>query len=290
MRNPLRRWPGRRWVLAGSPVLRTHSRHLRWASGIVSKFTGRSAWPGLRSKGMILSLPRGTQILRVRTLLHHFHSETRSPYLLERRQNVAQFTGGPSPSDGNHPFAIAPPAIVERSLPMLPLVRENLPRSGPAASRRNAIPSISSAELAKKNVLRRITGPAHTFIALKALPANMEKERAMPLDRQSGDPDSAAALSPRVLRKYRRIESRPFVASHGKALEIVAATAEEQPATIHRELRRNRVRQIDFQTEAPLRPQAVPQPPVINVTQIADAVLQQLDRRFIAARERMGRI
>lgn len=51
----------------------------------------------------------------------------------------------------------------------------------------------------------------------------------------------------------------------------------------------HRRRQIE-QEESRATKEQPPAPPIINVAQITENVLQQLDRRLIAARERLGRI
>lgn len=95
-----------------------------------------------------------------------------------------------------------------------------------------------------------------------------------------------------VQRRHRRLEQRPFLSVRDAASPPSPVEIAEHPDVVRK--LRPRAPACVIDEERPVQAKsrgrtAQPDSPV-NVAQITDAVLQQLDRRLIAARERMGRM
>jgi hypothetical protein len=93
-------------------------------------------------------------------------------------------------------------------------------------------------------------------------------------------------LSARVIRKHRRVEARP-TRLHDLRTQTPALMP-EKPVVIERA--RPRLRTQEPPLEVGPRDRAGQLGSAVNVAQITDAVISQLDRRLIAARERRGKI
>ena len=106
------------------------------------------------------------------------------------------------------------------------------------------------------------------------------------------DGSVATDMPSRVARKHRRIEHHAWPRPEDSVLPSEAWPVVANPRRVHE----SRWRQPAVDAEIPTR---LPQmktaahtqaEPVINVARITDEVIKQIDRRFIAARERRGRI
>jgi hypothetical protein len=290
--QPLAKWLlGKPCPPAASQTLGAASRHLRWAAGITSKLARRSRWRGLHPEAMTLLHPSRMRILRLQTLIRQTHSEARL-YSPIGRQNSSKFNGSDLPVKADQKPAPAPRTIIERNNSLTSFVREIMRHTAPAAASSAAIQRNRTVEFVDKIALPRISRSVLGNIGSAASLALSSPARAMMQSgHQPDEPDSAAATLPeRVLRRHCRIEARPFLQSRGLAPQVVVAPTPEEPTAIHRASARRRAQQFDVPAETGQRSHSALQAPNVNVAQITDAVLQQLDRRLIAARERMGRI
>ena len=266
------------------------SRHLSWAAGITSKLARRSRWPRSFPAAMTLLHPSRTRILRLQTLIRQTHFRTRL-YSPIGGQNLIKFNGSDSHVKADLKPALAPQTIIERTTSSAWFVRELMrPGASAAASsaalRRNR--TVEFDQIALPRISRSVAGSVGSSASLALSWPTRATTQA---GHQPGESDSAAtALPERVLRRHRRIEARPFLQPRGLVPQVAVAPTLEEPAAIHRAPSRRRAQQVDPPAEAEQRPRSAAQAPNINVAQITDAVLQQLDRRLIAARERMGRI
>lgn len=94
----------------------------------------------------------------------------------------------------------------------------------------------------------------------------------------------------RLSRRHRRVEEKPermmqeFAPARGAGIEQAMPLGKVAPFPAARAAVAARSQQVEIQQAGivPLRQ--------INVTEVADEVLKQLDRKLVAARERMGRI
>jgi hypothetical protein len=105
-----------------------------------------------------------------------------------------------------------------------------------------------------------------------------------------GEPEEQPAreLPERVTRKHRRVEARPYAPAAREIAIVPAAHPAAIPAIPAPAAPRDGPRAAPAGGGQGGR--ATPQGPEINVARITDEVLRQLDRRLLAARERMGRI
>jgi hypothetical protein len=275
----------------GSQALGAASRHLRWASGITSRLALRSRWPGLHPEAMTVTHPFRALILRLQTLLRHTHSQT----LMYSPAPHPTATASPRPNsqtEANRQLMVPHQTIVERNHSSTSFVREIVGNTA-LAQPVGAIQRNRTVEFVDKISLPLIS---------RSVPGNIGPAASLAIPRprhaiaQSGNeqdnPESVSeSLPERMVRKHRRIEARAFLQPRGLAPQIVAAPTLQEPAVSHATLARQRTQQRFAEpVESPTRPHSARQASNINVAQITDAVLQQLDRRLIGARERMGRI
>ena len=297
MRSPTRltlaKWSfGEPWTPVSSHKLRAASRHLRWASGITSRLALRSRWPGLHPEAMTVTHPFRALILRLQTWLRHTHSQT----LMYSPALHPTATGSPGPNsqtEANRQLMDPHQTIVERSHSSVSFVREIVRHTAPLAQPVGAFQRNRTIEFVDTIVLPRNSGLVPNNIGSSASLAIPRPRRGIAQsDSEQDKPESVSeSLPERVVRKHRRIEARPFLQPRGLAPQIVPASTPEELAVSHTTLARRLAQQrLEEPIESPTRPHSAPQAPNINVAQITDAVLQQLDRRLIGARERMGRI
>ena len=84
------------------------------------------------------------------------------------------------------------------------------------------------------------------------------------------------------MRKTQRVEDRAFASRYGARQTVILAP--ETELTYSR-----RSQRLEKET-APEPPKALaPVSPVVNVTGLTDEVMKQLDRRLVAAMERLGK-
>lgn len=265
---------GKPWAQAGWQAFGAASRHLRWAEGIASKLAHRSRRMGLHPEAMNVTHPFRPRILRLQNMLRHTHSETRLVYSPAHEERAVGRVGPQSHFKAGRQFAVPPQTIVERIRSLVSFSHEIQRWSTLTILRRNhtlefveriATPRASTFALDK-------TGP------LAILAPSSARRGSTHVERQFDDDNfSAATLSDRLLRKHRRVEVQPFFSSRAMGSQSVPAHRQAQQRPI-------------AETESTSRQNSVPQAPNINVAQITDAVLQQLDRRLVGARERMGRM
>ena len=291
--QPLAKRPlGKPWAREGWQAMGCALRHQRWALGITSKLARRSRRPGLHSEPMTLTHPFRRRILRLQTLVQHTRSETRLPHPAVRELKAPGCSAAHLRLEANRQIALPSQNTVERGQSLVSFVREILHRTAPATASVALVRPNRTVEFVGKIVTppipRSALGKAESVASLTLSPSRRSALGAASRPDES-DP-SAAALSERVMRRHRRVEARPFVQARGAAPQISPAPAPEPPVVVHRTLARRPAQRFDESIQSDPRQQSAPQAPNIHIGQITDAVLQQLDRRLIAARERMGRI
>jgi len=99
----------------------------------------------------------------------------------------------------------------------------------------------------------------------------------------------ADELAANVTQKHRRIEERRLAASRDPGPAFGISGPSESMVTVERRPAQNRKTRISSVESEPLNSPARQEFP-INVARVTDEILKQLDRRVIAARERMGKI
>jgi hypothetical protein len=92
-------------------------------------------------------------------------------------------------------------------------------------------------------------------------------------------------IAKRIGRQLQRVETAAMAQQTARELKYTVVPGGDGAATAPAANRRRHIEQEERRATKEQSPA-----PVINVAQITENVLQQLDRRLIAARERMGRI
>lgn len=148
-----------------------------------------------------------------------------------------------------------------------------------------------SVEVAERTTYRHVSRPG--FLATSPTLLVASRNRTVMRTQQHRLLNVAAVngIPNRLAKKYSRFDQRPVTDVQRLPAKSPAAAPAEAPIMIDRSQPRLRpeVGKQDI-SEVGRRTPAVQLESAPNVAQITDAVLKQLDRRLIAARERMGRI
>ena len=290
----LKRSLGRPRLRTGARTLAIVSRHIGWALGVTSKFGCAARWPGLQPRAMIFARGSMLRIMRLQPLLRHVPSAVsalRAAALsLERPLRPNGLPG--LPATASQSAALSASGVPGIRMTHLPAEQKLLRFAGSSPSG-----NVYTTRKRTIDFVERIMAlPIARSVALRAAPADsapfspgrMHAPRRMPLDESQFN---ESGLPGNVLRKHRRIEDRAFLCPRDAKSTVAAAAMIPEGVVAHRPRARNRTPE---KTEMPFEsgPRTMPHSPApaVNVAQITEAVLQQLDRRLIAARERMGRI
>jgi hypothetical protein len=256
------------------------SRHLRWALEITERLGHRTTWRGIRPEGMTLSLGAPFWILLRHISMGRLYSTVSAlpPRTRERDEStVRRLTSAP---DGklqvlsSEKAAQEPPRAATNVLNWV----------------QNRIHTFSATLLSQESCTIKRT---ERFTVSEFLSAMSERpfspQRIRLTHPPSVDAKTEMDIPARVQRRHRRVEQKSFLASRdldplpsirlAEHLPVVEKSRPRLPA---------RAEESDF--EAKPRGRASRTEPPVNIGQITDAVLQQLDRRLVSARERMGRI
>jgi hypothetical protein len=261
--------------------------HLSWALALVERLLRRILSPGMHFETMILARAARTWIQRLQILQagrgrerlittlpikerNVFHSIEFKEWLHANPHKVC-----PEQTDGKLLRCVVPPIS-------LPNVANRSTISGEYLK---ATRNIEIAEtITRRNALRATQ--ALSSRPVKFVPA----ERRSPLWSNELLHLYATSSTPsRVVQQHRRVEDRTIALDSSSSKKIAPTRFFEAPVLIERP--RSRTSGDSDLMPGVDRREPVTQPgPAVNVTQITDAVLKQLDRRLVAARERMGRI
>lgn len=261
------------------------SRHLTWAITLVERLLRRVLMSAMRFESMILARPAHTWIHRLQVLrahptpaqwqtsqewnLFHLHQSkewvSSTPWILRsdpKPERVLQFTAPPT-------LAPISSALVPRSERLRKTRTLDLLET---IARRQIVRSTHEQTTSSRS-LRLAT--AHRDFALRSRPLSVI---AGPV---SHTPD-------RILRQHRRVEERSVALDSAykkpmpnQLFETPVFAERSRPAAkpSSNAARHAETRDVGAQAGA-----------AVNVAQITDAVLKQIDRRLVAARERMGKI
>jgi hypothetical protein len=265
--------------------------HAQWVQRIVGGFGRRGVRSGMHPEKMILDFARRPWIFLLQNFLAHMWvagGNERSAI----KQRAAH-----RPLEADLLFqGIRKPDASSQNFQALPIFRE--PARGAAGQAFVAIPRAwGSGKITNESEhgessfgggrLSRAGSAAvmpHAQFLAQRTPVVFPAARRSLLESTAGADDLAA----NVTQKHRRVEERRLAASRdpgpvsglwGPSESIV--TAERRPM----QSRKTRISNVESETlNSPARPEFP-----INVARVTDEILKQLDRRVIAARERMGR-
>ncbi len=278
-------------------ALRNVSRNFAWTLSIMDRLVHRKRWAGMHPESMVLALAARNYIL-LRTLVKQLQPETRTdpdPIKEQRHfgaSEVKQWAYGPGQATILRPVVTGEP--IRASAEALRQAAHHHATPRPAML-------IASVQESRSQVLARkpaglprsqpIYGNAMPPASLLIPIAKRALVQPWLSLREEGD---ALELGPRnmparVTRKHRRVEERPYLHVHEVSARNEPILMPAHPIT----LERPRVLQPaqEYQSSKFERTAARRQAePAVNVARITHEVLKQLDRRLVAARERMGRI
>jgi hypothetical protein len=275
LRIPLGPQPRRGVVGSGAEQT---SRHLRWTLAITDRLTRRVTWRGIHPENMLLALAARSWIYSRQVALGHPHFFTSVLHI----------------QTGDHAKLSADRGSRNWRLSM--------PRTESASLITLSPPLHSSAPLASRSVARVCT-VTHTVTELLQKSMRSEKTNPTPLTSASAYPkarplgvsaagfiDDIGELSARVQRRHRRLQQEGFP-NLGIVGEQEQAVRKAPQAEVIEKKRPRLARTKNLFPDEPMSRSHRPRPePPMDIGQITDAVLQQLDRRLVSARERMGRI
>jgi hypothetical protein len=281
------------WALTGT------SRHVRWALGIAAKFARRSLWPLLYTHEMTHCRASHVWIRRLQTVLRHTRGETRVLQAAPANQRNPQRNPLRAGQSAGMPAVQSLPSGLRQSAGQG--IRKNLfvgwqrqlKDAQVSSPNRDRATGNRTVEFAKQVAPSRMTRKVMASQTTAASLTSAASHRVSPRQPQHGAQSDLAvgSVPERIIRKHRRVEERALARPGDPLATMVAANL---PAdTVISRPQHARLRQPQ-ESRTPIEngPRDRTSSPVsnVNVAQITEAVLQQLDRRLIAARERMGRI
>ncbi len=281
------RWQLRRGI-SGTCAVAPALRHLRWTLAITGRLARRSTWRGIHPEDMTLSSARRLWIL-LRQIIERSHA------------TIAILPLPPTPLHGSAAHALTPTPKYPRLLRSQQTILEPASVLAPTllAVVQDRIHKLTKATLSQStrtieriaNIFLResspITNGERTSSPLAALFA---RRTLRSLQVQESEPD-LTNIPAQVQRRHRRIEQRPFLRPGDSADSLPSLRTAEPRVVIEKPRPRILARTQNEPSPEPKPISRASQPgPPINIGQITDAVLQRLDRRLVAARERMGRI
>lgn len=274
-------------------ALRKTSPHLSWTLGIMGKFVGRRSWPGKYPEAMMLARASRCWTLLFQTLLGQ--RQSRMQPSAAPTKEISRLGSG----ELNRRMSASPRVMTSRLAAVEPN-RSRIPATSEDAPNRTTrpwlvVPTVRrnlTIEMVGQTVPQRLhpmyrTRPSALFALT---PANrvIAPPRFLRRDEVVESGAVVDAWSTLVLRKHRRVEELSPTHLHNLRAQTPVLMP-EKPVVIERAQPRVRARQEPALEAAP-RERAWQRESVVDVAQITDAVISQLDRRLIAARERRGKI
>jgi hypothetical protein len=267
------------------------SQHAQWVQRIVGCFARRGVRTGMHPEKMILDFARRPWIFFLQNFLTHMWVAGGN----ERSATKQRADHRPLEADLEFQ-GIRKPATSSQKYLGLPIFGE--PARGAASRALFAIrDAVGSGKIANesdrgestfgRSRLSRADSatviPRTQFLA-RHIPMVFPAARRSLLESSAG----AAELVANVTQKHRRIEERRLAASRDAGPVSGLWELSESMVTAERRPMQSRKTRISNMESGALNSPGRPEFP-INVERVTDEILKQLDRRVIAARERMGR-
>lgn len=278
------------WRASGFAHARQASPHLRWSLAMTGRFLRHSDW----------SRPSQEMSLRLRSpfwmvLRRDTGKQSISPALVlpQMRTPVEKRADRSSAAPAwNSQAVTSSPAKLEAarnpSLTLLLSVHNRLHTLTTATFSRHVLTQERTVQSLVREPLRTGNGfkPSafDSFSVHRTLAAKQPQPTALAYELD--------APFPQTQLRHRRLEQAPFLKVSETAHPVVPEHISYKPDVVRKFQPRPPARVIADEpaVEPRTRSRNVRPEPPVNIGQITDAVLQQLDHRLLAARERMGRI
>jgi len=269
--------PNRRSVVR-LKALSASLRHYFWARSIAERFLLRKRWPALAS-GELIYLRQRWNLNLTRNM---FITQTGARFRDSRRtgQHAPAVVSTPRYSAGSNKSASSSSAgAVFRSELTRPLFQ-------PAVVSRSAVGGHLSCSVMRQRSTWHSRATGMTVV----LP---DRGGRLVRPRQNGAEHELATQTvvTRVREKHRRVEEHRALYIRTLRSQTVQADVSSSDLTVAAEARaKHRQSRPLAAVDADLQRPGRTAPPVIDSARLTDEVLKQLDRRLVAARERMGRV
>ena len=281
-------------------ALRNVSHNLAWTLSIMDRLVHRSRWTGRHPESMVLALAARNYIL-LRTLLKQLQpgTQTGSNPVKERGRlgasQVKQWPYGPGQVAilrqvvREKPIGVSVEAILRQAAHHHPTPRPAMLIASVQESRSPVLATKRAGLPHSQPIYGNAMPPAPLVLPMARRPLVQPwlspPEEGDELDLGTRD------MPARVTRKHRRVEGRPYPRVHDLTAKNEPALMPANRFTLEKPWLPQPAQEYQSPTSKFERTAARSQPePAVNVARITDEVLKQLDKRLVAARERMGRI
>jgi hypothetical protein len=266
-----------------------HLQHAAWADAIRAKFLPRKQ-PGAHPETYVfLRIAGGMRLLlRERCIMQQFALPGQATLLRQIQWKEVLVSRRPQEQNLSAPIASRSQSLSFREAGRSGfdlLLRDKQPLgAGPHDAGGPGADPVRTGK--QKRSLQPHPGTGFIAPVVRLLRRNPPFRTTTAQDEPPGRESNLSNIARRIVRQLQRVETVAMAHQSARELKYTAGppgdVAWMPPAD-------SRKRQIE-QEESRAAKEQTPAPPVINVAQITENVLQQLDRRLIAARERMGRI
>ena len=261
------------------------SRHLTWAIALVERLLHRVLLSAMRFESMILARPAHTWIQRLQVLRAHStpaQRQTSQEWKLFHLHQSKQWVA-------STPWMLRSERTPERSLQCaaLPTLAPNSSALVPRSERLRQIRAIDLLEtIARRQIVRSTHQQTTSSWFLRLAPAYRDFAlRNEPISAIAGP---VSRTSDRIVRQHRRVEERSLALDSANK-KTMPNEFFETPVFAERSRPAGKL-SGNVAGHAETRNVGAQVGAAVNVAQITDAVLKQIDRRLVAARERMGKI
>jgi hypothetical protein len=280
------RWQPRLRI-SGTCAVAPASPHLHWTVAITGRLGRRSTWRGIHPEDMTLSSAARLWIL-LRQIVDRSHTTVAFlPLPAKPRHQSAPHAFTPTP---NYPCLLrSQQTTLEPATVLLPTTLAIVQDRIHQLTKATLSQSTRTIERIAKVFLRVSSPITNGESTSSPLPPLFARRTLRSLQAQESETDPTN-IPAQVQRRHRRIEQRPFLRPGDSTDPLPALRTAGPPVVIEKPHPRIPARTQNEPSPDPKPISRASQPgPPLNIGQITDAVLQQLDRRLVAARERVGR-
>ena len=261
------------------------SRHLTWAIALVERLLHRVLLSAMRFESMILARPAHTWIQRLQVLRAHPTPAQRHTSQEWKLFHLHQSTQWVSSTPWMLHSERTPERILQFAAP--PTLARSSGALAPRSERLRKTRTLDLLEtIARRQIVRSTHQQTTSSWFLRLAPAYRDFAlRNEPISAIAGP---VSRTSDRIVRQHRRVEERSLVLDSGNK-RTMPNQVFETPVFAERSRPAGKL-SGNAAGHAETRNVGAQVGAAVNVAQITDAVLKQIDRRLVAARERMGKI